>query len=270
VRLNAAFQTSGQLAQIAGLFLAGLLLEAGTPSRVLFVLGLDGATFLASAATLALIVVPREREAPRPPPRSLAADAGAGLAEARRDPLLRGLLLLTALDNLALMGPAIVGATLFVKDDLGLGAGHLTWFEGAMAAGFLAGALGIARFATRVRNGSMVLWGMALDGLTYVPFFWVRSYPLALALIFVHGAFIPWIVVGRTSLLQAHVPEERRGRVFALVHLTVAGMTALSALGAGWIAEAVGARGLFLVAGVFGAACGLVGLAAMPRLRAAR
>jgi DHA3 family macrolide efflux protein-like MFS transporter len=202
--------------------------------------------------------------------RSLAADAWAGLAEARRDPLLRGLLVLTALDNLALMGPAIVGATLFVKDDLGLGAGHLTWFEGAMAAGFLLGALAIARFATRVRNGPMVLWGMVLDGLTYVPFFWTRSYPLALALVFVHGAFIPWIVVGRTSLLQGHVPEERRGRVFALVHLTVAGMTALSALGAGWIAGAVGARGLFLVAGVFGAACGLVGLVAMPRLRAAR
>ena len=103
-----------------------------------------------------------------------------------------------------------------------------------------------------------------------MPFFWVRSYPLALALIFVHGLFIPWIVVGRTSLLQQHVPPERAGKVFSLVHVTVAGMTALSALAAGWIAQATDAPTLFLLAGAFGAACGLVGLLAMPRLRAAR
>jgi DHA3 family macrolide efflux protein-like MFS transporter len=110
---------------------------------------------------------------------------------------------------------------------------------------------------------------MLFDGLTYLPFFWVRSYPLALALIFVHGLFIPWIVVGRTALIQQHVPEDRRGRVFALVNLTVQGMTALSALVAGRIAQAAGAPTLFLLAGAVGAACGLAGLA-VPRLRDAR
>ena len=139
-----------------------------------------------------------------------------------------------------------------------------------MALGFLVGALAIARFGTAWLKGRMILVGMLLDGLTYVPFFWVRSYPLALVLIFVHGLFIPWIVVGRTSLLQSHVPAGRAGKVFSLVHLTVAGMTALSAVMAGWIADATNAPTLFLIAGVFGALCGLVGLVAMPRLRAAR
>ena len=47
-------------------------------------------------------------------------------------------------------------------------------------------------------------------------------------------------------------------------------MTALSAIVAGAIAARHGAPMLFLLAGGFGAACGLAGLLAMPRLRAAR
>ncbi|HVG94010.1 MAG TPA: MFS transporter [Planctomycetota bacterium] len=273
VRFNAAFQTSGQLAQILGLWLGGVLLGAERETsgdRVLLVLGLDGVTFLASAATLAFLVVPPSATAPARAARgSLWRDAGEGLRSATRDPLLLGLLSLTALDNLAIMGPAVVGATLFVKDSLHLGARHLAWFEGAMALGFLVGAATLTRFGPSARKGRLILWGMTLDGLTYIPFFFVRSYPLALALIFVHGLFIPWIVVGRTALLQQHVPEERRGQVFSLVYVTVAGMTALSALAAGAIAEATDAPTLFLLAGVFGTLCGVVGFLAMPRLRSA-
>jgi MFS family permease len=271
VRFNAAYQTSGQLATLAGLFLGGWLLgtKRDDLDRVWWVIAGDGMTFLVSAATLAFLVVP-PGPAPAPRARGVWGDAVEGLREATRDPLLLGLLALTALDNLAIMGPAIVGATLFVHDEMRLGPGSLAWFEGTMSLGFLVGALVLARFGASWPRGRLVLVGMLLDGLTYVPFFWVRSWPLALALVFVHGLFIPCIVVGRTSLLQSHVPEGRAGKTFALVHLTVAGMTAVSALVSGAIAAAVGSRGLFLLAGGFGALCGLVGLVAMPRLRAAR
>jgi MFS family permease len=274
VRYNASFQTSAQLAQLAGLWLGGLVLGSARDgvSRVVTVIALDGVTFLVSAVTLALLVLPGSRAGPasagiaRP---NLFREALDGLKDAARNPLLLGLLVLTALDNLAIMGPAIVGATHFVRDDLGLGAGRVAWFEGSMALGFVVGAACLARVGTRLRKGPLILVGMLLDGLTYVPFYWVPSYPLALALVFVHGLFIPCIVVGRTSLLQERIAPERIGRTFALVQLTVTGMTALSAVVAGEVAAAFGAPMLFLAAGVFGAACGLAGLVAMPRLRAA-
>ena len=277
VRYNAAFQTSAQLAQLAGLWLGGLLLGAARDdtSRVVTVIALDGATFLVSAVTLAFLVLPSsaERSGPSPSrvPRrpSLFREALDGLADAARDPLLVGLLVLTALDNLAIMGPAIVGATHYVRDDLHLGAGHVAWFEGSMALGFLVGAAVLTRVGARFRKGPLILVGMLLDGLTYIPFFWVPSYPVALALVFVHGLFIPCIVVGRTSLLQERIAPDRVGRTFALVQLTVTGMTALSAIVAGGVAASYGAPVLFLAAGVFGAACGLAGLVAMPRLRRA-
>lgn len=276
VRVNAVYQVAAQLAGLVGLWLGGLLLgthDAGSDAerdRILVVLAIDGATFLVSAATLALLALPPAPSATtRGPASSVFADAVRGVGECLRDPLLLALLVLTALNNLAIMGPAIVGAAGYVRDDLGRSAGHFAWFEGAMATGYLVGALLLTRFGAAAHKGRLVLAGMILDGLTYLPFYWVRSYPVALALIFVHGLFIPWIVVGRTSLLQERVPDERRGRVFALVGLTVQGMTALSALLSGWVAQAVGAPTLFLSAGIFGTLCGVVGFA-VPALRRAR
>jgi MFS family permease len=100
---------------------------------------------------------------------------------------------------------------------------------------------------------------MVLDGVTYLPFAVLDEYATGLVLIGVHGFFIPFIVVGRTSLLQAHVPVERLGKVFALVGVTVAGMTSVSGAASGWIAEQTSPRTLFLLAGLFGALCGVVG-----------
>lgn len=271
VRVNAVFQVSAQLAGLAGLFLGGWLLggNANDVDRIVWVIAADGATFLASALAVAFLVLP---PAPADPgeKRAFWHDVLEGLREVRDDPLLLGLLVLTALDNLAIMGPAVVGATLFVLEDLHLGPGHLAWFEGAMAAGYLVGAVVIARFGVSWAKGRTILWGMLLDGLTYLPFVWVRSWPVALALIFVHGLFIPWIVVARTSLLQGHVPAAKQGRVFALVSVTVAGMTGLSALVAGLLADIANPRATFLFAGGFGALCGLVGFVAVPSLRRAR
>ncbi|MFO0932584.1 MAG: MFS transporter [Planctomycetota bacterium] len=278
VRFNAVFQVGAQLAGLLGLWLGGLLLgtqpttDAAERARVLDVLALDGLTFLVSAATLAALVMPPAAapSAAAGPRGSLFREAARGVAAAVRDPLLLALLVLTALDNLAIMGPAIVGAAGFVHDDLGLAAGHFAWFEGAMASGYVVGAVLLARFGAGARKGPLILWGMVLDGLTYVPFLWVRDYRVALPLIFVHGLFIPWIVVGRTTLIQQHVPEARRGQVFALVNLTVQGMTAVSALVAGLVAQRHGAPTLFLVAGVFGTLCGVAGFVAAPALRRAR
>jgi DHA3 family macrolide efflux protein-like MFS transporter len=263
-RWNAVMQTSGQLAMVVGLCLGGLLMAGADPSadelrRVEQVLQLDGATFLVSALLLLAMRVPGS-ERPAAPRRHLLRDAGDGLVYAARDPVVGGLLLLTALNNLAIMGPAIVGAALLVQDVFALGPAHYAWFEGCMGAGMVAGSAVIAIRGRRWRMGTVVLWGMVLDGLTYLPFVWIADYRLALAAIVLHGVFIPFIVVGRTSLIQQHVPRERLGKVFALVNITVIGMTAISAALSGWIAQACGPQVLFGLAGGFGALSGVVGL----------
>lgn len=266
-RWNALMQTSGQLAMICGLALGGLLLggagsdtgdSAQETARVLRILQLDGLTFLLSALLLAFMVVPRQVRPSGTRPHLLA-DAREGLAYALRDPVVGGLLILTALNNLAIMGPAIVGAALLVQRTFALGPGHYAWFEGAMALGMVVGSLVLATFGRRWPLRKVILLGMVLDGLTYLPFIWLPTYDLSLLGIALHGLFIPMIVVGRTSMIQRYVPPERHGKVFALVNITVIGMTAISAALSGVIAEATSPRMLFGLAGVFGALSGVLG-----------
>ncbi len=267
-RWNAFIQTSAHLALVVGLGLGAALLTElerrgvgrSDTDRVVGVLAFDGLTFLLSAWALARIRI-GARARPRREGRTTAwSDVRSGLSYARRDPLVRGLLVLTALNNLAIMGPAIVGAVLLVRHVFEGGAGALALFEGAMAVGMLAGLLLLARCARRRWMGRTLLWGMVLDGLTYVPFLWIADFGLALVMITLHGFFIPWIVVSRTSLVQTYVPDGQRGRVFALVNLTVYGMTALSALACGWLADLWSVRVLFGVAGVFGTLSGFFGM----------
>ena len=262
-RWNAIMQTSGQFAMIAGLVLGGLLLggagEAdGEIERVLWVLQIDGATFLVSAVLLMLIVLPKKAQTPRVH-RPLMREVADGLAYAGRNRMVLGLLVLTALDNLAIMGPAIVGAALLVKDEFGLGPAQYAWFEGAMAGGMVIGSITLATVGRRWPLRGVVLWGMVFDGLTYLPFIWIATYGVSLPWILLHGICIPFIVVGRTSMIQRHVPSEYHGKVFALVAITVIGMTAISCALSGFVAAATSPRALFGIAGVFGALCGIAG-----------
>jgi MFS family permease len=277
-RWNALVQTSAQLAQVLGLLVGAWVLAEGgrggeaheasaaERSRVLALLAWDGLSFLLSAALLLAMRLPAVALGPRVG-RGFGQTLREGLAYAWGDRVVRGLLGLTALDNLAIMGPAIVGATLLVQRTFGLPASALAGFEAAMAVGMLVGALLLAALGSRIRLVPLLMGAMALDGLTYLPFAWIERFDLGLVAIACHGVCIPAVVVGRTSLLHRHVPAERRGQVFALVGMTVAGMTALSALASGWIAQATSPRVLFLLAGVLGTLCGVVGAVWLgPRL----
>lgn len=264
-RWNAWIATSSHIALVQGLALGGLVLllmekaglGANETDRILWLLGFDGLTFVVSAVLLVMIVGPARRRIRVKAP--LLKDVVEGLRYAKRDPEVGGLLVLTALNNFAIMGPAIVGAILLVQKSFGLGMMELTWFEGSMAVGMLFGALYLARFGKRHNMAKVLFLGLVIDGLTYIPFLWIPSYEASIPLIAAHGFFIPFIVVARTSLVQMHVPDEKRGKVFALVNLTVMGMTSLSALVCGFLGDAYGARVLFLLAGVFGALTGIIG-----------
>lgn len=271
-RWNAAFQTSSHAAGIVGLLLGGALLAApgqgvDVERRVLLVLLFDAATFLVSAGALSMMRLGPGVDGPLVREAQGAGVRAGGWAEVRDDGIVRGLLVLTALNNLALMGPAIVGSVLLVQQELGGGPERLAWFEGAMAGGMLVGGVFLARYGRRWPTVTVLFVGLMLDGLTYLPFVWLSSYTWALVAIFVHGWFIPPVVVGRTTLLQRHVPDARRGSVFALVHVTVTGMTALSCLLAGAVASLWGVRVLFAATGVLATLSGIVGWVVLgPRL----
>jgi DHA3 family macrolide efflux protein-like MFS transporter len=271
LQVNAFVQTSSQAAMILGSVLAGLLLgvqqsvsatstaDVGAMVRLLV---FDGITFFVSFITIWLIRVSEGRRATTLQTTSAFQDARLGLRYISRSPLLVGILTLTAIDNFCIMGPATVGATLFIKNTLGLEAQHIAFFAGALALGWFVGTLWIGRYAHRFPKGKLLLLGVVMDGMTYLPFVgfltW-DSYGLALALIFVHGMCIPFITVSRTSIIQETVPATHLGRVFAMVNLTVVGFMAFSSFTTGVLGETLAPPWLFFLGGAGGSLAGLAG-----------
>lgn len=272
IRVNSFFQTSTQLAFIVGAAAAaGLLslmdsvlgLDPHSPEGPVWLLTLNACTFLVSFVCILAIRPPlsaRVDAATAARRKSSWRELIESYTAAWKDARLRALLFLTSVDNFFIMGPAIVGGLYLVTQELGLGAAEYGIYEACLGAGWLVGTLLIARFGAGIRTGRLVLAGMLLDGLTYIPFFWISSYGTFLFAIFVHGLSIPLITVGRTTMIQRHYPRERLGRIFALVAITVQGFTALSLFAAGVALRELNAKELYLIAGVCGAACGVIGL----------
>ena len=79
-------------------------------------------------------------------------------------------------------------------------------------------------------------------------------------MLFVHGIGIPLIVVSRTNLIQKHIPDKLRGRIFSMVNMSVLGTTAISSILTGFCLEIIGVQQLFLIIGICAMSTVFIGL----------
>lgn len=260
---NAWVQLSQQAAYFIGPLAGGAFIQRFGVGSV-FPLG--AALF---AGSLALLLgmgnVARGRHAAGPA-IGVMEDLKGGLRAIGRDRTLVLLLALTGLDNLFIMGPAIVGNAVIVRDTLRGSAADYALVEATYGVAMIAGSLALVRWGSRLRPGRVLLWGIVLDGLTYVPLYGCRTLPYLLVCSFVHALVIPVITIPRATLLQQIVPSQLLGRVFALVNVLVVGMTAVSSGLAGLALEWIEAPQLFGGIGILAAATGAVAFA-FGRLR---
>ncbi|MBN2369601.1 MAG: MFS transporter [Vicinamibacteria bacterium] len=256
---NALMQTSWQLAILLGPALAGVLLSI---TGLIHLFTFDALTYLASLVAIVAVGGSRGRRVSTPARVSALRELRDGLAYVARDPLMRIIVIVTAVDNLILMGPAIVGPPILVRETLGIDDPRAyAWAQAALAGGMLVGAPFMATWGRRLPLGRTLLWGVVLDGLTYTPLFFVDSLAGVVGVIFVHSFFVPLITVSRTTLIQRHAPARLHGRVFAAIGVCVVGGTALSAAMTGIAAETFEMRAIFLVIGLAAAATALPGFA---------
>jgi MFS family permease len=254
---NAFISTSGQLAHLSGPVLAGALF-AWVGLNHLFTI--DAVSFSVSMICIALIskkhiTIQQEKE-----PATHMHQLKEGLQFVRKKGDLAGLITLTAVNNLFIMGPAMVGMPIFVREVLKLDFGAYAMIEAHMAGGMLAGTLFIWRFGKKINRSRVLFWGMVLDGLTYSLLYYIGSYEATKILLFIHGIGIPMITVSRTTIIQSVVPDRLRSRIFSMVSMAVIGFTALSSGLVGPLAEVVPISTIFLVIGVGAALCGVIGL----------
>jgi len=284
-RVNAWFQMSATMAMIVGAVAVTLLLGMSEVSakeamdagdigpeitRIVNLYWVDGATFAVSFVLLLGIVAKKDGRGTRRKTGTWH-DVREALGYARGSGLLRGLLFITAVDNFFIMGPAIIGSNLLISKTYGLGVEHVAMFLVALGPGWLLGSVIITRWGARWPKGKLILIGMIMDGVTFLPFFWIRSFPLLLCAHAFHGIWIPFIQICRTTLIHEKVPDEMHGRVFSLINLTYYGCTSLSMLATGLLGNAFlaseslgsswGPPLIYLIAGAGGSICGLIGIA---------
>jgi MFS family permease len=196
----------------------------------------------------------------------MAQDFRSGIRAIAADRALVLLLALTALDNLFLMGPAIVGTAVMVRDTLHADASAYALVEATYGVSMILGSLTLGRLGPRIGYGRLLLIGITADGLTYVPLLACRSLPYLIGISFVHALAIPMILIPRATLVQNMVSPRLRGRVFALVNVVVLGTTAVSSGLAGILLDHMTAPALFGWIGCLAGATGLLGFAS-GRLR---
>lgn len=254
---NAFISTSGQFAHLAGPVIAGVLI---TLVGLTHLFTLDAISFTASMICILFIVQRKKETIDKKSPHPHLHDLKEGLNYVIRKRSLAFLLLLTAVNNLFIMGPAMIGTPIFVREVLQMKFGAYATIEAFMAGGMIIGSIFVWRIGKNF-NPSLVLFiGMIMDGLTYSCLYFVHTYPGTKLLILIHGIGIPMITISRTTIIQKVVPDQFRGRIFSMVNMSVIGLTAISSGLIGPFAEILPIGTIFLVIGIGAALCGIIGL----------
>jgi MFS family permease len=157
------------------------------------------------------------------------------------------------------MGPAIIGLPVFVREVLTSDFGVLAKLEVAMATGMIVGSFVFWKAEKNISPISILLFGIVMDGITYTLLFFADTSFIAMLVLIIHGIGIPLITVSRTTIIQAVVPDEYRGRLFSMIYMAVMGTTAISVGLTGFILEFIGADSLFLLIGVGAASTVIIG-----------
>ncbi len=264
-KANALIQTSWQLAVLLGPFLASFLLKTLGVVNLFFA---DSFSFIVSLTLIYLLKITDTETIPaaagyekeKAGLSKVLSLIGEGVKHAVNNRVILILLLITALDNLILMGAAMIGTPIFVKTILGKNASVYALIEACYASGMVIGIPLVHFLENRMTNGKMIAWGMTLDGLTFIPLLWIRTTAGAIITILIHAIFIPMITAGRATLIQHYVPQNLQGRIFSLNSMAVVGCTALSVSVTGILADHIAINYIFAGIGSGATLCGLTAL----------
>jgi len=255
VKVNSVLATSSQLAYLIGPLSAGLILSV-VSIPYLFVI--DSASFMVAILILLFIILPPKTKLVDKQFSSVK-EIFSGVQYVTKHKPLGMLFILTIINNFFIMGPAFIGMLILVKDALGGTASQYAFVEAGLAFGMLIGSVFVYRIGNRINIGKLLLFGMILDGITYSVMYFAGSVNYVLIFIVIHALGIPMITVSRTAIIQKHAPNQYHGRLFSLVHLSVVGVTALSAAVVGIAANYIDIKTIFLLIGIGAALCGVFG-----------
>lgn len=221
---------------------SGGLLFAWSPSLPYFL-----SAVLLIASGLLIATLPPIRARHEGPPVHPLKQMVEGFQFVRRERFLMGCI---TLDLFAvLLGGATALLPVFARDILEVGPQGLGLMRGAPAAGAALVAAWLAWKPFEQNVGVKMLWAVVVFGAATLAFALSRDFLLSLALLAILGAADMISVFIRSSLVQLHTPDNKRGRVSAISGLAISASNELGELRAGMFAAVMGTTAAVAVGG---------------------
>jgi MFS family permease len=234
---NSLDQASTSAAELLGLGLAGVLVALLGYQRAFW---LDSATFVFSAAMIALIRYRAEREP------AVASDGTTkirsevldGMRFIAGNPTLRGLLAVLTTAALG-FGAALTISYLLALQRYDAGARGLAALDIGITVGLLAGSLTVA-LPRRMNEGWKIVAAMVVFGISLSALALARDIAHAVPLLAITGMANMWFFVPSLTLVQRLTPDSLRGRVLAARGTVTAVVSVVGMLLGGFLIQRIG------------------------------
>lgn len=267
VAANSLNALNNNLARLAGPALGGLLLGSLGFGNVVLI---DSLSFLISGILIGLIAfsapVPKHEktDGSLAPLSRLREDWLSGVRFIRKSSPVSTIFLIMGIVGIA-EGLFNVMFVIFVSQNLGGGALEFGWLTSAQAIGGLMGGLVIGWVGDRIQPNRMTGL-LAANGVLILLLVSLSSLPWAIVLILLAGLPLVGFSVGVNTLLQRHVADHFRGRVFGALGTS---MAICMLLGQGWASltgDRLGSVPLLMGKGLLDLTAGLLAFIVLYRV----
>jgi MFS family permease len=240
------------IGQAVGPAVAGAVVAAASPGAAFTVAAVSSAVALVVLTKVPATPVRRTLDATHAghPVRAAFADMREGFVYMVRTPWLLATLLFASLMILVMMGPLEVLIAFLVKDGLGGGPSDHSYVLAAFGIGGALGSLAMASVPMPRRYLTVMNLGWGLGALPFVVIGLADSLSVVIAASFVMGAMFSFPMVIWGTLLQRRVPPHLLGRVASLDFFVSVSLMPVSMALAGPVADAIGLRNTFFIAGL--------------------
>jgi len=249
------------LARVAGLnqMLGGIINIIGPPAGALLmetlpiygVLAVDIVTAIIAVGLISLIGIPKPLRTTLVEKASVISDMMQGFHFIWSWKGLAILLSLASLSNFFLV-PAFNLTPLFVAEHLENDVLKLGWLNSAFGIGIIAGGLILGVWGGFKKRIYTVIMAISIEGVSAVIFGFTTagSFFLGLSCAFLLGTGIAMANGPLTAIFQSVIPHDIQGRVFTIMGAISAAATPLGLAIAGPLADVIGIRSLYYIAGI--------------------
>lgn len=148
------------------------------------------------------------------------------------------------------LGSILVLGVRYLSQELGIGATGFGFLVSVLGMGMVTGGFLVGNYASGFRTSAVVGGGVGTLGLALLGFALAPDYTLVLVMAFIIGGCMVAARSAIATLLQAIVPDDKRGRVESAVNTIISASTTLSMGLAGFFGDFLGIRMVFGLAGL--------------------